>query len=133
MRGRAGQDIDGIQRPGKPCVRLGQRERTFSDVTICELKLSNFETFHRGNATEAFAWVDYIPASLCRDRIFTTKVCAEYIIARRGLACVAYPYIGAMLRPDSRDRHGEIDSHVFFISTFIIILMLNLGVHRQLK
>ena len=72
---------------------------------------------YRSNATEASAWVDYIPASLCRDCIFMTKVCAEYIIARRGLACVAYSYIGAMLRPENRDKHGEIDSYAFFIST----------------
>ena len=39
-----------------------------------------------------------------------------YNITRRGLACVAYPYLGAMRRPDCGDRRGGINSHVFFIS-----------------
>ena len=119
MRGRAGQDIDGIQRPKKPLVGLGQRERTFSDVTVCKFKLRKLESTYRGNATEASARGDYIPVGLCRDCIFTTKVCAEYIIARRGLACVAYLYVGAMRRPEFRDKHGEIDSYAFFISIHI--------------
>ena len=60
--------------------------------------------------------------------------CVMYNITRRGLACVAYPYLEAMREPDDRDRHGGIDSHVFFISHhfIIIILTLNLGVHRHL-
>ena len=39
-----------------------------------------------------------------------------YNITRRGLACVAYPYIEAMREPDYRDRRGGTNSHVFFIS-----------------
>ena len=37
-----------------------------------------------------------------------------YNITWRGLACVAYPYLGAMRRPEHRDRRGGINSHVFF-------------------
>ena len=39
-----------------------------------------------------------------------------YNTTRRGLACVAYPYLGAMRRPDCKDRRGGTNSHVFFIS-----------------
>jgi len=38
------------------------------------------------------------------------------IIAWRGLACVAYSYLGAMRRPELRNKHGGNNSHVFFIS-----------------
>ena len=54
-----------------------------------------------------------------------------YNITWRGLACVAYPYLGAMRRPEHRDRRGGINSHVFFYFKILIVLMLNLGVHRQ--
>ena len=38
-----------------------------------------------------------------------------YNITWRGLACVAYPYLGAMRRPEHRDRRGGTNSHVFFL------------------
>ena len=38
---RAGQDIDGTETTAVCKARLG---KTFSDVTICELKLRNFES-----------------------------------------------------------------------------------------
>ena len=50
-----------------------------------------------------------------------------YSITRRGLACVAYPWKGAMRRPECRDRHGGTDSHVFFISTTKLIINAELG------
>ena len=54
-----------------------------------------------------------------------------YNITRRGLACVAYPYLGAMRRPDCGDRRGGINSHVFFISNKITnCITLNLGVQE---
>ena len=34
---------------------------------------------------------------------------------RRGQACVAYPYIGAMRRPELWDGHVGTYSHVFFL------------------
>ena len=71
---------------------------------------------YRGNATEASAWVDYIPDTLCYDYIFMVRLFWINIIARRGLACVAYLYVEAMRRPEFRDKHGEIDSYAFFIS-----------------
>ena len=37
-----------------------------------------------------------------------------YNTTRRGLACVAYPYLGAMRRPDCRDKREGTNSHVFF-------------------
>ena len=39
-------------------------ERTFPDVTICMFKLRNFDSKYRCNATEASAWVYYIPTAL---------------------------------------------------------------------
>ena len=45
-----------------------------------------------------------------------------YIIAWRGLACVAYPCLGAMRRPEVRDGREVRISHAFFVS---IILKLN--------
>lgn len=38
------------------------------------------------------------------------------IVAWRGLACVAYSYLGAMRRPELRNKRGGINSHVFFLS-----------------
>ena len=37
-----------------------------------------------------------------------------YNTTRRGLACVAYPYLGAMRRPDCWDKREGTNSHVFF-------------------
>jgi hypothetical protein len=59
------------------------------------------------------------------------QVYAElYNITRRGQAYVAYPYLGAMRRPDCGDRHGGTNSHVFFISKPIVMWMLNWGVQE---
>jgi hypothetical protein len=38
---------------------------------------------------------------------------------------VAYPYEGAMRRPDFRDRHGETFSHVFFVSMVFLAVVKN--------
>ena len=45
---RAGQDIDGTETTAVCKARLG---KTFSDVTICVVKLRNFDSSHRCNAT----------------------------------------------------------------------------------
>ena len=68
-------------------------ERTFSDVTICAVKLRNFEPNHRCNATEASAWVYYMPTVLCYNCILSYSIGVSYLynITWRGLACVAYP------------------------------------------
>lgn len=56
----------------------------------------------------------------------------NYIITRRGLACVAYPCKEAMREPDIRDRRGGTNSHVFFyFQTLNSVLTLNWGVRRQ--
>jgi len=55
------------------------------------------------------------------------------ITARRGLACVAYPCTEAMRRPEFWDRHGGINSHVFFCFRRVFNTNLpNLG-DRRLK
>ena len=117
----AGQDIEGM-RPHAVC-RAGL-ERTFSDVTVCTFKLRTLESLYRGNATEASAWVYYIPTATMAILCYRYVVIV-YNITRRGLACVAYPYLGAMREPENRDRRGEINSHVFFISHTLLILTLN--------
>ena len=61
-------------------------------------------------------------------------VCAElYNITRRGLACVAYPYDGAMREPDYRDRRGGTISHVFFVSINLREIMLMRGMGRGME
>ena len=88
-----------------------KHERTFLNVTICAVKLCKLETKYRCNATKR-------PCGC----IIYQRYCAVLIygmvfriyITWRGLACVAYPYLGAMQRPDCRDRRGRINSHVFF-------------------
>jgi len=50
-----------------------------------------------------------------------------YNIARRGLACVAYPWKEAMRRPDCRDRRGGKNSHVFFVSNNLILKNAEFG------
>ena len=54
----AGQDIDGTETAAACKARLG---KTFSDVTICKFKLRKLVTSYRCNATEASAWVYYMP------------------------------------------------------------------------
>ena len=116
--GRAGQtNIDGIQRLRMPFVRTAEWEGRFLNVTVCAVKLSKLESMYRGNATKRSRGCIISRLFVATIVFLVVYVCAElYNITRRGLACVAYPYIGAMLRPDSRDRRGETNSHVFFIS-----------------
>ena len=104
-------------------------ERTFSDVTICMFKLRNFDSKYRCNATEASAWVYYMPTVLCYNCIISYSIGVSYHnITWRGLACVAYPYLGAMRRPEHRDRRGGTNSHVFFyFHNLTDLLTLNLG------
>lgn len=42
-----------------PFVGLAEEKRTFSDVTVCAIKLRNFESFHRSNATKTLVRVYY--------------------------------------------------------------------------
>lgn len=42
-----------------PFVGQAEEKRTFSDVTVCAIKLRNFESFHRSNATETLVRVVY--------------------------------------------------------------------------
>ncbi len=42
-----------------PFVGQAEEKRTFSDVTVCAIKLRNFESFHRSNATETLVRVYY--------------------------------------------------------------------------
>ena len=56
----AGQDIDGTETTAACKARLG---KTFSDVTICKFKLRKLVTSYRCNATEASAWVYYMPTA----------------------------------------------------------------------
>ena len=53
--------------------------------------------------------VDYIPA------IAILQCIAYSIITRRGLTCVAYPWNGAMLRPEAKDGREVRFSHAFFV------------------
>ena len=48
-----------------------------------------------------------------------------YISLGVGRLYVAYPFLGAMRRPDFRDRHGETFSHVFFVSMVFLAVVKN--------
>ena len=48
-----------------PFVGQANGKGRFLNVTICAVKLRNFESKYRCNATEAFAWVCYIPMIRC--------------------------------------------------------------------
>ena len=54
------KDIDGTPEAENTACKDSRGERRLTDVTFCGLKLSNFETSHRGDATEALATMDYI-------------------------------------------------------------------------
>ena len=115
---RAGQDIDGTETTATCKARLG---KTFSDVTICKFKLRKLETSYRCNATEASAWVYYMPTAHFHILSMWPHEPVEwYNITWRGLACVAYLYEGAMRRPELRDKRGGTNSHVFFVSETLI-------------
>ena len=110
----AGQDIDGTETTAACKARLG---KTFSDVTICVLQTSQTWTSYRCNATEASAWVYYMPTAHFHILSMWPHEPVEwYNITWRGLACVAYLYEGAMRRPDLRDKRGGTNSHVFFVT-----------------
>ena len=44
-----------------PFVGQAEGKGVKRTLPFCVFKLRNFETSHRGNATETLAWVDYIP------------------------------------------------------------------------
>ncbi len=48
-------------------------------------------------------------------------------ITRRGQACVAYPWKGAMRRPEVEGRYGRITPTSFFISTPKTIITAEFG------
>ena len=45
-----------------PFVGQAEGKGVKRTLPFCVFKLRNFETSHRGNATETLAWVDYIPS-----------------------------------------------------------------------
>ena len=62
MVDRAGHYIDGIQRPTMPFVGQANGKGRFRTLLSVQVKLRNFESSYRGNATGASAWVNYIPS-----------------------------------------------------------------------
>ena len=50
-----------------------------------------------------------------------------YNITWRGLACVAYPYLGAMRRPEHRDRRGGTTPTSFLFPKFCLIINAETG------
>ena len=129
-RGRAGQTKTfGIRRPTEPFVGPAKGKGRFRTLLSVCSNFAPLKLYHRGNATGASTWVIYIPATFVYTYyIIRYSECVElYSITRRGLACVAYSYDGAMREPDSWDKHGGIDSHVFFISTLTKLLIAEAG------
>ena len=64
--------------------------------------------------------------SVCVGALYPTN-----IITRRGLACVAYPYLEAMRRPDCRDKREETTPTPFYFHTQKMLFSLNLGVWKH--
>lgn len=110
-------NLNGIPRLSIPSVRTVKGKGRFLNVTICKFKLRKLETKCRCNATGASARV-YYTRTTCG--ISLSEMCAivpvYYNTTRRGLACVAYPYLGAMRRPELEDRRGEFTPTPFFVS-----------------
>lgn len=82
-KGWTGQDISIGTRPGEPVVRSvsGRRLRT---LLFCVVKLRNFESVHRGNATERLCgWI------ISQHLLYTIKVLRCFVyITWRGLAAL---------------------------------------------
>ena len=128
--GRAGQNKHRWNLEAESTVCKDSRQkRTFSERYLSvQVKLRNFESKYSGNATKRSRGCIISRLFRCYHYILMVSVCAElYNVTRRGLACVAYPYLGAMRRPDCRERRGGINSHVFFISKNLISNNAELG------
>ena len=100
-----------------PFVGQADGKGRFRTLLFCAVKLRNFDSVHSGNATKRSRGciISQLLVAIIVFRWSTPTL--NYIITRRGLACVAYPCTEAMRRPDSWDRRGGTNSHVFFIST----------------
>ena len=136
-RGRAWINyIDGTRHRA---VCRASLERTFSKRYLSVLvKSSKFESSYSGDATEAFAWVILCPCAwfpfiyiirctplggyLCVYVYLGLSGRSVYISLDVGRLYVAYPYEGAMLEPDSRDRRGERHTPTsFFVSIILAV------------
>ena len=104
-----------------PFVGQAKGKGRFLNVIICVVKLRNFDSVHRGNATDRSRRCIISNESLLLNKLGVILSCLNDT-TRRGLACVAYPCTGAMRRPDYGDRRGGINSHVFFVSPILIIV-----------
>ena len=60
--------------------------------------------------------------SLVKGSYVGRGVCV-YISADVGRLYVAYPQVGAMRRPEVRDKHGGTYSHVFFVSISLSVVL----------
>ena len=91
-----------------------RRERTFSERYLSVH--SNFANLNLPTAVMqrsvrvGVLYPGYSLLSLFLDGYVYAEL---YNITWRGLACVAYPWKGAMREPDIRDRRGGKNSHVF--------------------
>ena len=97
-------------------------EGRFRTLLSVIFKLRNFDPLHRCNATEASAWVYYIPTS---HYPLNNKVwCFVVLIILLGVGWLALLIleVGAMRRPEDGDRHGETTptSFLFLIAKTII-------------
>ena len=108
--------LNGILRLRNPFVRTANGKRTFSERYLSVL--SNFATLNLST--------EVMQRSVCVGVLYPIN-----IITRRGLACVAYSWKGAMRRPESRDKHREITPTPFSFPFLHTLFTPNGGVRRH--
>ena len=144
--------LTSMERDLRPLVRPVSKGR-FLNVTVCKIKLRNFESKYGGDATRGVyvGWFYISPAAIIPlyiyNKVYTLQRCTlfayicegrspwihismvlsfrhsgidhavvcVYIIAGVGRLYVAYPYMGAMRRPDLWDKRGWIHTPTSFL------------------
>ena len=81
------KDIDGTLEADEAICRAGRGGKAFTDVTFCEFKLRNFDSSHRGNATE----------SVCVRELYPDHSYIYWYVARGRLYNSAWRGLAALL------------------------------------
>ena len=112
------QDIDGNLLADDAVCRAGRGERRLRTLPFCILKLRNFESMYRGNATGTLTWVDYIPADAIYNNVWRLVV---FIITWRGLTALLILTWGQCEGLSIGMGEEVRISHAFFVSINICL------------